>query len=81
MVNEFKYLGYWFTPRNTGNRHIRQRVGKAKKATNTVRGGMGGGGGGGGGGEVKKAKMDKLRERLTLMDSLIKAGALYGVEL
>ena len=40
VVKEFKYLGYWFTPKNTGNRHIRQLVGKAKKATNTVWGVM-----------------------------------------
>ena len=34
VVDEFKYLG--FTPKEEGNRHIRQLVGKAKKATNTV---------------------------------------------
>ena len=69
VVNEFKYLGYWFTQKITGKRHIRQLVGKEKKATNTVWG------------VLKRAKVDKLRKRLTLMDSLVKAGALYGVKL
>ena len=30
---------------------------------------------------MKSSKVDKLKKRLTLMDSLVKAGALYGVEL
>ena len=32
VVSEFKYLGYWFTTRNTAVRNIRHLVGKAKKA-------------------------------------------------
>ena len=44
-------------------------IGKAQKAVNTVWGVM------------KRAKIDTLKERLLLMDYLVKAGALYGVEI
>ena len=30
---------------------------------------------------MRRAKIDSLKSRLTLMDSLVKAGAMYGVEI
>ena len=69
VVSEFEYLGYWFTTTNTAVRNVRHLVRKAKKAMNTVWGVM------------KQAKVNKLRKRLTLMESLVNAGALYGVEI
>ena len=44
-------------------------MGKAQKAVNTVWGVM------------RRAKVTSLKSRLTLMDSLVKAGAMYGVEI
>lgn len=69
IVKEFKYLGYWFTPKNTGSGHIRYMVQKARKAINSVWG------------VLKRARVDELKERLQLYDSLANAGALYGIEI
>ena len=69
VVNQFKYLGYWFSTGNRYGKHLQNVIGKAQKAVNTVWGVM------------KRAKIDTLKERLLLMDSLVKAGALYGVEI
>ena len=69
VVNQFKYLGYWFSIANRYGKHLQNVIGKAQKAVNTVWGVM------------KRAKIDTLKKRLLLMDSLVKAGALYGVEI
>ena len=69
VVNQFKYLGYWFSTGNRYGKYLQNVIGKAQKAVNTVRGVM------------KRAKIDTLKKRLLLMDSLVKAGALYGVEI
>ena len=69
MVNQFKYLGYWFLTGNRYGKHLQNMIGKAQTAVNIVWGVM------------KRAKINTLKERLKLMDSLVKAGALYGVEI
>ena len=69
MVNQFKYLSYWFSTGNRYGEHLQNVIGKAQKAVNTVWGVM------------KRAKIDTSKERLLLMDFLVKAGALYRVEI
>lgn len=69
VVKDFKYLGFWFSTKNKMGRHIKNVAGRARKAINIVWGIM------------KRAKIDGLKERLQLMDSMVKAGALYGVEI
>ncbi|KAI4475723.1 hypothetical protein M0802_015052 [Mischocyttarus mexicanus] len=68
VVNNFKYLGYWFTSKNSCWLHGRKSVGKAQKAMNTVWG------------VWKRAGRDIIEERLYLLDSIVRAGVMYGVE-
>lgn len=69
VVNEFKYLGFLLSTNNTLKKHLNMVAGKARKAANAVWGVM------------KRAGVNNLKQRLQLMDSLVKSGALYGVEL
>lgn len=68
VVSEFKYLGYWFSTKGIAARHLREMTGKAQQAANAAWGVM------------KRAKVDTLRGRLYLMDSIVRSAALYGVE-
>ena len=36
MVNQFKYLGYWFSTENRYGKHLQNVIEKAQKAVNTV---------------------------------------------
>ena len=67
VVNQFKYLEYWFSTGNRYGKHLQNVIGKAQKSVNKVWGVM------------KRANIDTLKKRLLLMDSLVKAGALYRV--
>ena len=62
-------LGYWFSTGNKYEKHLQNVIGKVQKAVNTVWGVM------------KRAKIDTSKERLLLMDSLVKASALYEGEI
>lgn len=68
IVWEYKYLGFWFTSGNTYGTHIRKMVVKVRKVTNAVWG------------IWKRANISKLDEILYLMNAIVKAGCLYGVE-
>lgn len=68
IVNEFKYLGYWFTTRNCEGRQAKWMAAKAQKATNVTWGLM------------KRTGRNKMRDRMYLMNSIVMSGALYGVE-
>lgn len=69
IVNEFKYLGFWFTTKNQYNTHARKCAGKTQQLVNKVWG------------ETKRAEVTDLKMRLFLMESTVKVAALYGVEL
>ncbi|XP_028982071.1 uncharacterized protein LOC114841315 [Diachasma alloeum] len=69
VVNEFKYLGFWFTTKNTYSRHAKKLTGKAQTLVNKTWG------------EMRRGKIRGLRKRLYFMGVTVKAAALYGVEL
>lgn len=69
MVKEYKYLGFWFTTRNAYTLQIRKMAAKVRKAMNAVWG------------VWKRAGIRTMREKLYLMDVIVKAGCLYGVEI
>lgn len=68
VVNSFKYLGFWFTTRNSYETHIRKMAGKAQRAANACWG------------LLKRTGIETLRGRLYLYDTLAKSACLYGVE-
>lgn len=68
VVNKFKYLGYWFSPKVSEKTQCEETVGKARMATNAVWGLM------------KRAGRDRWSERRKLFDTIVKAGVMYGVE-
>lgn len=69
VVNDFKYLGYLFTTRNSCVKHKQLLAGRAQKAANTTWGVM------------KRAGRDRARERLKLMNSLVRSVAMHGVKI
>lgn len=69
IVNEFKYLGYWFTAKNSEAKHAEKTAGKAQTAANAAWG------------EGKRTGRKNLSDRMYLMDILVKSGMLYGVEI
>ncbi|XP_043477868.1 uncharacterized protein LOC122508520 [Leptopilina heterotoma] len=69
IVQKFKYLGFWFTTKNSYKAHINKAIGKTQLLINKVWG------------ETMRAGITDLRRKLYFMDSTVKAGAMYGVEL
>lgn len=69
VVQEFKYLGYWFTCGGGFKKHTRWFVGKTRHALNATWG------------LIKRSGRSRLRDRLYLYTTLANAGALYGVEI
>lgn len=67
-VNEFKYLSYWLTTKNSLEKQIKTMAGKAQKAANATWGLM------------KRSVKDKMTDRMHLMNSMVGAVVLYGVE-
>lgn len=67
MVNEYKYLGYWLTTKNSHGLHIRKMTNKVRKMINAIWG------------IWKRAKMGRLSDRLYVTDAIVKAGCMYGV--
>lgn len=68
-VNRFKYLGYVFATGNNYVPHLKKVAGKFRTAINSVWG------------ISKRAKIETLSKRLYLMNTIVKAGCLYGSEL
>lgn len=69
VVNTFKYLGFWFSARNTYGAHIRKMAGKGKRAMNAAWGIM------------TRAGLSALESRLYILNVMGKSGALYGTEI
>lgn len=69
IVNDYKYLGFKFSTKSTFDNHITILSRKAQKAINAACGVM------------KRANVHSLKTRLYLLDTLVKSGMLYGVEL
>ncbi|XP_034935878.1 uncharacterized protein [Chelonus insularis] len=69
VVKEFKYLGYWFTAANKATVHMERMASKAQKATNATWG------------LFKRAGRDLKGERIYLMETIVRAMAVYGVEI
>ena len=68
-MRKLKYLGFWFTTKNQYSTNIKKASGKTQQLVNKVWG------------ETERAGVTDLRRRLFLMDSTVKAAAMYGVEL
>lgn len=68
IVNKFKYLGYWFTAKNSTTEHIKRQAEKVQKVTNITWGIM------------KRARIRSLKRKMYLFDTLIKSVILYGSE-
>ena len=68
-VKEFKYLGFWFSTRNQYGIDTRKVAGRLQQIINKAWG------------EMRKAEVNSLARKLPLMDTTVKAGALYGVEI
>lgn len=68
VVDSYKYLGYWFTTGNTDTRHVEKMAIKVRKTINMAWG------------LAKRARVNLLSKKLYLMDAIVKAGCLYGVE-
>ena len=68
-VKEFKYLGFWFSTRNQYGTHTRKLADRLQQLINKVWE------------EIRRARVNSLAGRLLLMDMMVKAGALYGVEI
>lgn len=68
VVNSFKYLGYWFSSRNASGGHIQKMAGKGVRAIN------------GAWGVVTRAGLQSLESQLYILNTLGKAGAMYGTE-
>lgn len=56
VVNEFKYLGYWFTTGNREKKHAKRIMVKAQKAANATWGLM------------KRTGREQMEDRLYLMN-------------
>uniref|UniRef100_A0A0C9R7V2 LIN1_0 protein n=1 Tax=Fopius arisanus TaxID=64838 RepID=A0A0C9R7V2_9HYME len=69
VVNNFKYLGVWFSTRNQFNTHTRNLAGKATQLVNKVWG------------ETRRAKVEDLQKQLFLMETTVKTVAMNGVEI
>lgn len=59
VVNEYKYLGYWFTTKNTYSLHIRKMTNKVKKMINAIWG------------IWRRARLGRLSDRLYLMGAIV----------
>lgn len=68
VVNEFKYLRFWFSRREGKEKHMSGMAGKAQKAANATRDLM------------KRTGRDKIGERRRLMELLVQSMLNYGVE-
>ena len=69
VVNEYKYLGFWFSSTGKHGKHIKKMREKAQKTINMAWGVM------------KRANLNTLGRRKLLMETLAKSGCLYGIEL
>lgn len=69
VVNEFKYLGYWFSVKNTMEKQISTMSDKAQKAVTATWG------------LIKRTGRDNKKDRKYLMETLVRSTALYGVEI
>lgn len=69
VVNEYKYLGFWIDARNNMKKHIVEMVNKTRKIVNQTWG------------LIKRAKVDILRNRLKLYETIAKSAGIYGVEI
>lgn len=69
VVNRYKYLGCWFAANNSFRHHIRIQAGKVQKSINAAWG------------VIKRAKIDKLSQRIHVLDMLVSSVLLYGVEI
>ncbi|CAG5093543.1 Protein of unknown function, partial [Cotesia congregata] len=67
-VKEVKYVGYWFTVKNSAAKQQMEMARKAQKATNAVCG------------IIKRSKRNSIRDRMYLMNTVAKSVAMYGVE-
>ena len=65
IVDDFKYLRYWFSTSGTPHKHILKMAKKAQIDTNAAWG------------VIKRANIVKLEKGLVV----IKSGAIYGVEI
>ncbi|XP_015117934.1 uncharacterized protein LOC107041737 [Diachasma alloeum] len=68
-VSRFKYLGFWFTTKNTMGEHVAKMTGKASKALNAAWG------------VCSRAGLSTLKSRLYILSTLGKAAALYCGEI
>lgn len=69
VVNEYKYLGFWFSTRGTFGTHAKNLSNKARLTTNRAWRIM------------KRAKINTLQKRLCVLHVIGKSGGMYGVEL
>lgn len=69
VEKEFRYLGYTFTTKNGTERHVECMAGKAEKAANAAWGIM------------KRAGRETRKERVYMMNTLVRSVAMYGVEI
>ncbi|XP_033218123.1 uncharacterized protein LOC117173592 [Belonocnema kinseyi] len=68
IVGIYKYLGFWFSTTGTYSRQMRNVAGKAQKASNA------------GWGVMMSSRIKGLRRRAYLLDTLVKSGFMYSVE-
>lgn len=69
IVNKFKYLGFWFSTKNSAAEHKRRQAEKVQKITNITWGIM------------KRANIRNLKKKMYLFDTLIKSVVVYGAEI
>lgn len=68
-VKEFKYLGFWFATGNNYKKHLKETMRKAQKAANVTWG------------VINRAGRGSKGEKMYLMNTLVRAIMMYGVEL
>ena len=68
-VREVKYLGYWITKNGGTERHIKERLSKAKKIMGVVWS------------EGERVFKENMKMRLMMYDNLVASVMLYGVEI
>lgn len=69
IVDKYKYLGFWFSTSNTYSKHLKTQGNKAKKTANMTWG------------IIKRSRIKKLSKKQYLMNTLVKSGFMYGVEI
>lgn len=69
VVNDYKYLGYWFNTSNTASKHLKEMEAKTRKAVGATWG------------LTKRAKVGSLKKRRQLYEAIAKSGGLYGIEI